>query len=153
HAAATEDSSVQAAAWAGLTGVLTARFDRTGDAADLTEAVTAQRRATVVAPTGGPGGEAPDSVLTPVPGKGKDRSRYHRYTRAMLKTRLEMWRRTGNPAWLAEDRAHVEAFALLGSALSHPRDADAVTEAVQFLVARTTTLKGARRSGELTELV
>lgn len=153
HVAAAGDSSAQQFAWAGLARALTARYVYAGDVADLAEAVAAQRRATVAAPSGSPDGGALDSVPDPVPGDGNARLRYRRYTRAMLSTRMEMWRRTGNPEWLAEDRAHNEAFALLGSALSEPRDADAAMEAAQFLVARATATEGARRSEELAEIV
>lgn len=154
---------VQAAASSGLSRALIARYERTGDAGDLQGAVEARRRTTAAGPTGGPQVDSPDALSDHGSALGRtfersgidpeERSRYQRGLRAKLKTRIEMWRRTGNPEWLAEDQARDEAFTLVMSAASKPKDAETAREATEFLTVRTTALDGVQRGSALAELV
>jgi hypothetical protein len=72
-------------------------------------------------------------------------ARFRKYAIANLKTRIEMWRRTGNPGWLTEDWAHKEALGLLGHAVSQASDDEAMRTGLDFLTIRTTALKGPAR--------
>lgn len=151
-AATPGDGSLHMLALAGLAGALTARYERTGDAADLTEAVAAHRRAIGAAQTRSCS-TSPYGVSDPAPGDEHHPPRYQRYARVMLKTRMEMWRRTGDPEWLGDARAHHDASALLDSALMEPWHAVAAVDAAQFLMARTIAVEGTTRSEGLVAFV
>lgn len=161
--AAHAKNSVQAIALSGLSRALIARYERTSDAGDLQGAVEGRRRATAVGPTGGPRVDSPDPLSDPGNALWRTfersgiaperRSRYERGVRAKLKTRIEMWRRTGNPGWLAEDQARDEAFTLVMSAVSEPKDAGMAREAAEFLAVRTAAFDGVQRGNALAELV
>src|ERR1035441_8194968 len=81
-----------------------------------------------------------------------DVSKYRRYVQAKLRTRVEMWRRTGNPLWLTEDQAQEDAFGLLGSLVSRLPDAALAQQTVDFLTIRAAAVSPKKRSRELMEL-
>jgi hypothetical protein len=79
-------------------------------------------------------------------------ARYREYGLATLKTRVEMWRQTGNPWWLTEEPARVEAFGLLGRAVTQAPDDEAVRAALDFLAIRAAALGKPARIGAVAEL-
>jgi len=81
-----------------------------------------------------------------------DASGYRRYARAMLRTRIEMWRQTGNPLWITEDQAQEDAFGVLGSLASGLADPGLAEETVDFLEIRAAALNRKQRGKELAEL-